>query len=150
MSLEKINCPLDSPTYSIRPVILTFLALAISAIFASAWAHSPSRADLPRYGGEVRQADDLFIELVVTTDRLALYARDRRERVVALKAGQVRALLWTDQGNQAVPLTADGYRLTGTTHLPTGTPVRVIVVLNESASDERSLLFGPISPAVES
>ena len=147
MSTQKTR-PSGSAYSSNRRVFHALILLALGLFAQASGAHAPSHADKPRYGGEVRRAGDLFLELVVEPDRLSVYARDERGRPVLLADMRAEALLWTDQGTRALTLRGvSGQQLMAPTQLPDAGDFRVIISLIPPASERRQVLFGPFSLA---
>ena len=147
MSTQKTR-PSGSAYSSNRRVFQALILLTFGLFAQASGAHAPSHADKPRYGGEVRRAGDLFLELVVEPHRLSVYARDERGRPVLLADMRAEALLWTDQGTRALTLRGvSDQQLMAPTQLPDTGDFRVIISLTPPASEHRRVLFGPFSLA---
>ena len=133
---------------SYRRILHALIPLTLGLFVQVASAHAPSHADKPRYGGEVRRAGDLFLELVVEPNGFAVYARNERGRPVLLADMRAEALLWTYQGTQTLSLRrVGGEQLVASAQLPEAGNFRVIISLTPPASEQRRVLFGPLSLA---
>jgi hypothetical protein len=106
--------------------LAVILALATAPVLT--FAHGPTPA--PRHGGQVEEASENWVELVLKTDQMTVFVNDEHDKPVASMRLSAKATVLAGGKKQELSLAAgDGNSLTGKLAMPVSGKAIAVIAL---------------------